>query len=380
MEPIGKKLKDTRIAKGLFIEQIAIETNISKKYIEAIEEERFDDFPGEAYFIGFLCTYADYLELDGKEFVKIYKNLKIQEQPIPEELFASHNKFKLIHVIIILFILIIGVGGVYLFISRTEFFPVAEKEAKALANKKIEEIVVTGIEYEMASSFVERRFEVGDAIVVNHKDIPYKLLIKKSKKSLVLVMPQEEVELVRGKEFFSDFDGDNNYEIRVAVKDVDSDGAVIKFDRNTEAPAVALSGISTEEELSDVSASAVIAAGTVSSTNPTFIQSRRKWETVVLESSQMAPFTINLSFRGYCLMRYEADGGRREEKYFHQGDTFRFNVSQNIKMWLSNAGAVIATVNDAPYSFGKAGAVSSVMLRWNRKASGGYELKSVSLN
>ena len=48
MEPIGQKFKDARKEKGLFIEQVSRETNISKKYIEAIEEENFGDFPGEA--------------------------------------------------------------------------------------------------------------------------------------------------------------------------------------------------------------------------------------------------------------------------------------------------------------------------------------------
>lgn len=380
MDSIGQRLKNARIAKGLFIEQISIGTNISKKYIEAIEEEHFDDFPGEAYIIGFLRSYADYLELDGKEFVKVYKNLKVQEQPIPEELFISSHKFKFIYAIIILLILIVGGSGVYLFMNRAEFFPVIEKETDKLSNKKTEEVFVSGIEYEMNSSFVERRFEAGDVIVINHEEIPYKLIIKKTENSLVLVMPLNEVELIRGKEFLSDFDDDDNYEIRVIVRDVDSNGAVIKFDRNIEAPAVALSGISTEEELSDVSAAAVTVASAVDSTNTTLIQSRRKQEVVVLESSEMTPFTINLSFRGYCLMRYEADGGRREEQYFHQGDTFRFNVSQNIKIWLSNAGAIVATINGSPYSFGNAGAVSSEMLRWDRKVSGGYELKSVSLD
>ena len=91
MESIGDKFKKRREEKGLFIEQIARDTNISKKFIEAIENENFSEMPGEAYLIGFFRTYADYLDIDPEEVISLYRNTKIQEQPVPEELILKRG-------------------------------------------------------------------------------------------------------------------------------------------------------------------------------------------------------------------------------------------------------------------------------------------------
>ena len=89
MESIGEKFKKRREERGLFIEQIARDTNISKKYIEAIENENFSEMPGEAYLLGFLRSYAEYLDIDPDEIVAIYKNTKIQEQPVPRRTYSQ---------------------------------------------------------------------------------------------------------------------------------------------------------------------------------------------------------------------------------------------------------------------------------------------------
>ncbi|MFO7781088.1 MAG: helix-turn-helix domain-containing protein, partial [Spirochaetia bacterium] len=83
MESIGEKLRTTRSQKGYSLEQVARDTHIAKRFIEALESEDFDVFPGEPYLLGFLRTYSEFLGLDSQEMVTLYKNLKIQEQPAP---------------------------------------------------------------------------------------------------------------------------------------------------------------------------------------------------------------------------------------------------------------------------------------------------------
>ena len=77
MESIGEKLKQAREAKKLTIKNVVIDTNMAPTYIEALEEEDFDKFPGETYIIGFLRTYSEYLKLDSKEIIALYKSYKI---------------------------------------------------------------------------------------------------------------------------------------------------------------------------------------------------------------------------------------------------------------------------------------------------------------
>ena len=83
MESFGEKLKTTRENLGYTIEQIARDTHISKRYLIALENEDFSIFPGETYLKGFLQNYSEYLGLNAEEMITIYRNMIIQEQPIP---------------------------------------------------------------------------------------------------------------------------------------------------------------------------------------------------------------------------------------------------------------------------------------------------------
>jgi hypothetical protein len=78
-------------------------------------------------------------------------------------------------------------------------------------------------------------------------------------------------------------------------------------------------------------------------------------------------------------MRYEADDGTRVEKYFNRGETFRLDVSRQIKIWISNSQAVTATVNNIDYNFGTPGSVSSKIIGWSPNPTGGYVVKSAPL-
>ena len=74
MKSIGEHLKTAREEKGFSFDQVVHDTNISREYIHALEEDNFDFFPAEAYLIGFLRNYSEYLGLDPSKMVGIYKN------------------------------------------------------------------------------------------------------------------------------------------------------------------------------------------------------------------------------------------------------------------------------------------------------------------
>jgi cytoskeleton protein RodZ len=83
MESVGQKLRETREQHNFSLEQVARDTHISKQFLEALETEQFSAIPGETYIIGFLRNYAEYLSLNPEEIVSLYKNIQIQEQPLP---------------------------------------------------------------------------------------------------------------------------------------------------------------------------------------------------------------------------------------------------------------------------------------------------------
>jgi cytoskeleton protein RodZ len=78
---IGSSLRDARTRRGLELSQIEQDTRIRPRYLQALEDERFDLLPGEAYAKGFLRTYADFLGLEGERFVDEYNS----RFPVSEE-------------------------------------------------------------------------------------------------------------------------------------------------------------------------------------------------------------------------------------------------------------------------------------------------------
>ncbi len=69
MFEIGNSLREARLRQGIDYGRVEADTMIRGKYLQALEEERFEILPGETYVKGFLRTYADYLGLDGQLYV-----------------------------------------------------------------------------------------------------------------------------------------------------------------------------------------------------------------------------------------------------------------------------------------------------------------------
>ena len=67
MPPIGDTLRRERLRRNLELPQIAQELKISSRFLQAIEEERFDQLPATVFAKNFVRQYALLLELDGEE-------------------------------------------------------------------------------------------------------------------------------------------------------------------------------------------------------------------------------------------------------------------------------------------------------------------------
>lgn len=68
----GKDIQALRIAREISVEDINRKTNIPKKTLEDIEEERFEELPALVYLKGFLKTYARILNVNESQMVDGY--------------------------------------------------------------------------------------------------------------------------------------------------------------------------------------------------------------------------------------------------------------------------------------------------------------------
>lgn len=70
---VGRLLRDQRIARELAIDDVAARLRIRRRYLEAIEQGRFDQLPGAAYIPAFLRAYANYIGLDADKVMTAYQ-------------------------------------------------------------------------------------------------------------------------------------------------------------------------------------------------------------------------------------------------------------------------------------------------------------------
>lgn len=81
----GHRLREAREQQGLTLDDAAGVTRVSKAYLAAIEEDRFDRMPSEAYARGFLRVYARYLGFGDNETEELCAGAAPVQVREPEE-------------------------------------------------------------------------------------------------------------------------------------------------------------------------------------------------------------------------------------------------------------------------------------------------------
>jgi cytoskeletal protein RodZ len=87
MLELGTSFRKSRASLNLSIEIIAAETRINPRFLEAIENERFDLLPGGIFNRGFIRAYAVRLGLDPEEAILGYEKLfrAVEGEPVQQE-------------------------------------------------------------------------------------------------------------------------------------------------------------------------------------------------------------------------------------------------------------------------------------------------------
>jgi cytoskeletal protein RodZ len=85
MESLGQYLKKLRQEGGFMLEEVAAETKLQERYLEALEGDRFEDLPAEVYVKPFLKTYAQFLNIDKEELYSRYESQRtpVQRKAVP---------------------------------------------------------------------------------------------------------------------------------------------------------------------------------------------------------------------------------------------------------------------------------------------------------
>ena len=83
MFQIGPSLREARTRRGLAPADVHKAVRIRERYLTALEEERWDMLPGDAYIKGFLRTYAEFLGLNGQLYIDEFNARIAQHEDEP---------------------------------------------------------------------------------------------------------------------------------------------------------------------------------------------------------------------------------------------------------------------------------------------------------
>jgi len=337
MEVFGKKLTEARVARGLDFDQVSRETNITRRYLEALEKEDFTVFPGEPYLLGFLRNYCEYLGLNSNEIISSYKNLKIQETPVPlkdlmprrpitDRLLSGPNTPKIfgfaVAIIAVVLLVFLGVFVASKIANRPHAAVVAAQARAPVA-------------YDVSGDDFKQRVYVGDSINVTTATGVYKLAVTATAPTLKLDTPGGPRVIELGQDLFIDLNGDDQNDVKVFVADL------FKNDPSKGADVQISAGASVADSNQSANAG-IAAAASADVTVPTSgtVDTANAKQTVLFEGGSAYPVTMNATFRGYCLFRYESDKANRDERYYQKSELLTVQANNGIRIWASNGNAV----------------------------------------
>jgi cytoskeletal protein RodZ len=111
--PFGDRLKRERELRGVTLEEVAGATRISPKFLEALENDRWDQLPGGAFNRGFVRSVARFLGLDEDSMVAEYALATHDTTDLSawEKAPNTDRRRKALGVALIVCVLVVAVGG-----------------------------------------------------------------------------------------------------------------------------------------------------------------------------------------------------------------------------------------------------------------------------
>ena len=383
MKSIGEHLRTAREEKGYSFDQVVHDTNISREYIHALEEDNFDFFPAEAYLIGFLRNYSEYLGLDPSKMVGIYKNFKISEEPVPMDLLLGKKKTAAVKkekpedapskeglprwlIPVLASVALIAVAAVLFLpslLGRNDSDDTVVEEEKVSSVGEIS----GPREFFLTENTLDINVSDGDAVKVSTG----------ARMLTFLVSLSESNQLIS----YTDLSG-NRGEILLEqggeqVVLIGDQVGVYFFVKNASPSAATIIAqkVSVDEPEVSSEPEAVAEETTVADVPAAVPVTRSTDRIVIMTETYPKAYTIDALFRGDGLFRYETDGQGRVERFYQAGERLKIDANRNLLLWASNAGSVDLKVSGKEIKIGENGQVVVRSVKWvKNNETGKYEL------
>lgn len=365
MESFGARLRQAREAREIDLERASLETNITVEYLDALEKELIASFPCDTYLIGFLKNYAEYLNLDPDELVAMYKAIKTQIEPAPLELLLEPKKEVPVYAIAGS---IIGV----IIISLAVFLIVRLNASKDETREKVIAEAPPHSVYQLENVPIQKRVYQEDKIEVALDEDVVTITVADTVGMLTLDTPYGSQVVELGEEVEIDLDGQPGGEISVFLSDISKTdakrGAEIQLVRIMDEEEMVVAAPVVEDETEEFAGTELVAETTAAGID----------RTVILDSPNAYPVTLNANFRGQCLFRYQIDRKDVVEDFYNSSQTVSINANNGFRLWISNANAVKMQVLGAGHvvdlEVGRPGQVLVEDIKWVKDDDGRFKL------
>ncbi|OHD54527.1 MAG: hypothetical protein A2Y33_05015 [Spirochaetes bacterium GWF1_51_8] len=342
---LGEYLQEARKQKGISVDEIVRETNISKKYLESLEMNDLSVFPGETYILGFLATYADTLELDRNTVISIYKRqMRIeQDAPIEQLVGITPKKKSSAPQIDFKSLGIIGgiLGGLLLLILIISNIKIPESSAGTVIHSdKKYHYQLTELE-----KITKQEYYIGDTITISNGNSLITLELKEMGASKSLQIAVNKM----------------NYNIKERdVLNIDSDGNNIK-DMGVELTRITDSkiflGVFILKE--DMMVKTNQSAGTIQKYQAAILA-----ENELLSSKIKTRIDMKLVAEATGFVEFSADGSEPKQFSVKKGMEIPISFENEMTLLLGNAGAVKIMIGDKAEAGGSMGEVNKSIFYW----------------
>lgn len=359
MKSIGDILKHERLKKKLTIDQISIETNIPRYYLQALENNHFDKMPGgESSFLGFLRMYALFLDIEVDKVLLTYKNHKIVEEQTPYEalLKKDFNWKKL---------MIVSFMSMIVFLS-TAFF--INSFLNVSFYRSVKYVTLFGFK-ERAVKKTVRLNQILSLLIDGHT---YTIKFKKNSLGEVegLISGAE-----RQQEFILTSNESFSIVLNVLSTEIENPSTLyLKLDKLINNKKILISlkvesypVVETDDLISVLDTKEYSHTNITSDLSNSLVQQRQ----TLMSVRTGVPVNPTIIFKGYVYYRHRLDNSEVTENYFQSGDQLQRTMHSSMKIWSSNAGRTSVKIGLNEVVLGKDGEVVVKLLYWQRNHTTG---------
>ncbi len=347
-QTLGEFFQEARKEKAISIDEIVRDTNIPKKYLEAIESDNFEVFPGETYAMGFISNYAEALEVDHELAIALYKRqMKIeQDAPIEELVGRKRNSWLENNNIII------GVGASALLLIIIIVFILGRHQGEEGSPGAPNSYYYS---FDDINKVTSQKFKAGDSILITNdtKTIDMEILKIEPSRSLLFRISNKSYKINISELLSVDSDNDGTNDLGIELVSAKPKEAKLALTLLREMPDLA--EISNKNEAANKYSEYIVS------------------ESEYLVSPSKGPVNIKIVSQGAGFLSYAPDGRDEKQMIVNNNTSLSISFTNSLLLYLGNSGAVKIILGNKEDAGGGWGEVGKSFFYWKPK-SGQFSL------